>query len=368
MHAPIKFSLLVLVAGCETLALAQVSPLATNPGPPPVIYTEGGGLYALHIRGERHWSGNPDYLYTTPLSTASANVRYWRTTDATCVEGAGTFGAPDTLSLGVEFQCGTARFKVVDCDEPETCRYARIEAILQTGVAPDYQSLREYYWYNRCRGVESMTLESPTNVGFGATLELRQGPGLLAQPDSPACTSDPSSALYNAAAQPASIYTESDGQHAWHVRDNRFWSGDPRQLGSRPLSQSLASVTYSRAENAVCVDLSGMIFGAPDRLSIGTQFRCGTARFEIVDCEDPEACFYVRIEGLWQTGIAPNYRSVPVTYWYNRCRGVESITFSPARPLRVSFGETLELRQGLGLLAQPNSPTCRNDHRSALYE
>lgn len=366
-YAPVLPPLLALVAGCEALAAAQ-SPTPTRaPAQPAIIYAESSGLGAWHIRGNRFWNGPPSHLYAAPLSTASASVTYSQTAEVACVEAGLTFGAPDTLFAGARFQCGTAQFRIVDCDEPETCRYAQIEATMRTGVAPGYGSLVAFYWYNRCRGVESITLENPRSVGFGETLELRQGPGLLARPDSPECRNDPSSALYDATAEPAAIYAEGDGRDAWHIRGNRFWNGNPGHLDRRPLNRAPASVVHSRTSNAACVDLGGMTFGAPDALRLGEQFQCGEARFEVVECNDPNRC-YARIAATWRTGIAPNYRSVPVFYWYNRCRGVESITFSLARPLRVGFGETLELRQGPGLLAQPDSPACRNDPRSALYD
>lgn len=170
-------------------------------------------------------------------------------------------------------------------------------------------------------------------------------------------------------AQPATVYTTGDGTQAWHIRGNRFWSGRPGELHTTPLSGAPASVIYSQTSGAACISLDGvMTFGAPDMLRKGAGFRCGAARFEVVDCDFPENCVNARIAAIWRTGVAPEYHDLPVNYFYNRCRGVQSITFSLDRPLRVGFGETLELRKGLGLLAQPDTPACRRDPGAGLYE
>jgi hypothetical protein len=172
-----------------------------------------------------------------------------------------------------------------------------------------------------------------------------------------------------APAQPATVYAESDGQGAWHILGDRTWNGRPGELLVAPLSEAPASITHWRTADVACLSLDGVRnFGAPDRLRKGARFRCGAARFEVVDCDFPEDCRNALIEALWRTGVAPDYGELPVNYFYNRCRGVQSITLSLDRPLRVGFGETLELRQGLGLLAQPNSPTCRRDPVSGLYD
>jgi hypothetical protein len=368
-YAPILFLALVLIGSYATPGPAKSSAPVMSPAPPAVIYTQSDAMGGWHIRGDRYWSGFLGQLYTRPLSQASTSVAYSRTAGVTCIDlGGMIFAASDAMYPSARFQCGTASFEVVDCNDVETCRHARIVARWQTGIAPDYRSLSLFYWYNNCRGIESITFENPGSVGFGQTLELRQGPGLLAEPDEPDCRSGPLAALYAASAQPTAIYSEGSGRDAWRIQGDRFWNGDPRHLGMRPLARAPAGVVRSRTADAACVDLAGMIFGAPETLRLGVQFQCGTARFEVVECENPERCGYARIAATWRTGVAPNQRPVPVFYWYNRCRGIESITFSLARPLRVGFGETLELRQGPGLLAQPDSPACRNDPRSALYD
>ena len=160
-------------------------------------------------------------------------------------------------------------------------------------------------------------------------------------------------------AQSPTIYTSSDGTGAWHIVGNRFWSGLPSALPFQPQRDAQPTITYTRLGNVACASLDGVSnFGAPDMLRQGARFQCGTARFEVVDCDMPEDCHYALIQAIWRTGVEPNFSEVPVNYFYNRCRGVQSITFSPDRPLRVGFGTTLELRQGLGLLAQPDAPVC----------
>lgn len=168
--------------------------------------------------------------------------------------------------------------------------------------------------------------------------------------------------------QPATVYTSSDGYGAWYILSNRFWSGAQGELDAVRLSEAPASVSHWRANNTACVSLDeATIFGAPDILRKGARFRCGTARFEVADCDFPEDCRNALILAFWRTGIAPDYHELPVNYFYNRCRGVQSITFSLDRPLRVVFGSTLELRQGLGLLAQPETPACRREPGAELY-
>jgi len=189
------------------------------------------------------------------------------------------------------------------------------------------------------------------------------------------CGSSPSSKQPSAQAptaipeRPATIYTVSDGSEAWHIQGNRWWNGRPGILRTEPLSRALATITISRTADAECVSLDGVSdFGAPRRLRQGVRFRCGATRFEVVDCDLPEDCRNARIEAIWRTGIAPEFHELAVNYFYNRCRGVQSITLSQDRPLRVGFGSTLELRQGLGLLAQPDTPACRRDPAAELYE
>lgn len=169
-------------------------------------------------------------------------------------------------------------------------------------------------------------------------------------------------------AKQATIYATSDGTDALHFSGDRIWTGSPGELLVAPLSEAQPTITYSRVAGVACVSLDGVsTFGAPDVLRKGARFRCGTARFEVVDCDFPDDCRNALIEAIWRTGVAPDYRELPVNYFYNRCRGVQSITFSLDRPVRVGFGETLELRQGLGLLAQPDTPACRRDPVAGLY-
>jgi hypothetical protein len=172
-----------------------------------------------------------------------------------------------------------------------------------------------------------------------------------------------------ARAQPATVYAAADGSFAWHVQNNRFWSGSPSELSGAPLSEAPASVIYSRTSGGTCVNLDGiMILGAPDTAAKGVRFQCGATRFQVVDCSPLEECYDTWIEAIWRTGVAPNYQEIPVNYFYNRCRGIQSITFSLERPLKVGLGATLELRQGIGLLAQPKLLDCKSDPRSRLYE
>ena len=164
------------------------------------------------------------------------------------------------------------------------------------------------------------------------------------------------------------IYTSADGTGAWHIRGNRFWSGAPAELRVAPLSDAQPSLTWSRVAEAECVSLDGvMTFGAPNSMRKGLQFRCGATRLRVTDCTPSEDCTDALIEAIWRTGVEPNYSEVPVNYFYNRCRGIQSITFSLDRPVKVNFGSTLELRQGLGLLAQPDAPICLRDPALGLY-
>lgn len=154
----------------------------------------------------------------------------------------------------------------------------------------------------------------------------------------------------------ATVYAPSDGTEAWNIRGNRFWSGSPGVL--RPDDRP-ESVTRWQAGTVACVSLNGvMIFGAPERVRKGDRFRCDTARFEVADCDAPDDCRNSRIVAYWRTGLPPDYAELPVNYYYNRCRGIQSITFSLERPPRDGFGSTLELRQGPGLLAQGASAPC----------
>lgn len=184
-------------------------------------------------------------------------------------------------------------------------------------------------------------------------LAFVSGCGSPTQPSAPAPTVVP--------VLPATVYSASDGHSAWHLQGNRFWSGSPAELRAVPLREAPATVRYSRTAGVACIDLGGMAFGAPDLLRKGAQFQCGVARFEVVDCDFPDDCRNALIEAIWRG-------EVPVNYYYNRCRGVQSITFSLDRPLRVGFGTTLELRQGTGLLAQPDTPACRRDPSAGLMD
>jgi hypothetical protein len=150
------------------------------------------------------------------------------------------------------------------------------------------------------------------------------------------------------------IYAPADGGEAWHFQGNRW----RRALSDQsPLSE--APLRYSRSAGGACVDLDGVgPFGAPDVLRVGARFQCGTARFEVVACEFTDTC---RIEATWRMGVAPDGGELRVNYFYKRCGGIQAITFDLDRALRVGFGGTLELRQGLGLLAQPDAPGCRDD-------
>jgi hypothetical protein len=164
------------------------------------------------------------------------------------------------------------------------------------------------------------------------------------------------------ASQLPTVYLSSDGMDGIYVRGNRVWKGTAGELAVAPLNEAGAAVVYSRAPDAACVGFDEVqLFGVPDRLRKGVRFRCGTAQFEVIDCDNPENCDNALILAFWRTGVAPGYNQLPVNYYYNRCRGIQSITFSLDRPVRVGFGEALELREGLGLLAQPNSPACGRD-------
>jgi hypothetical protein len=148
--------------------------------------------------------------------------------------------------------------------------------------------------------------------------------------------------------QPVTIYAPGDGGEAWYFQGDRWWRETPANE---------APLRYSRSAGAACVDLDGSgPFGAPDALRVGARFRCGTARFEVITCEFfPDTC---RIEGTWRMGAAPNDLPLRVNYFYDRCGGIQSITFDLDPALRVGFGGVLELRQGPGLLAQPDAPGC----------
>ena len=181
--------------------------------------------------------------------------------------------------------------------------------------------------------------------------------------------SRPSESSRNTESTPrTTVYATGDGTAAWHIQGRHFWNGSPVELRVAPLGEAPATVNLSREGAAACVSLDGvMAFGAPDQLQEGVRFRCGAARFEVAQCDVTEQCRNARIEAIWRTGSAPDYRELPISYFYNRCRGVQSITFSLERPLAVGFGSTLELRQGLGLLAQPHVPLCTGDPASSLY-
>ena len=171
-------------------------------------------------------------------------------------------------------------------------------------------------------------------------------------------------------AESAIVYATSDGTDAMHILGNRIWTGDPGELREAPLRDAPPTVTYSRHGDVACVSLDRegvSVFGTADTLRKGARFRCGTARFEVIDCDYPNDCRNAHILAFWRTGVAPNYGQLPVNYYYNRCRGIQSVTFSLDRPLRVGFGETLELRQGPGLLAQPDTPSCGQDPISGLF-
>lgn len=177
-----------------------------------------------------------------------------------------------------------------------------------------------------------------------------------------------SSSAPSRAAQPAILYTTGDGTEAWHIRANRFWSGAPRELRVAPLAEATPTVSHSRRGEVECISLDGvMTFGAPNVVQKGLTFRCGATRFEVTECKHSQDCIDAQIEAFWRTGVAPNHSEVPVSYLYNRCRGIQSITFSLERPLKADFGSTLELRGGLGLLAQPDAPDCAGDPALGLY-
>lgn len=80
----------------------------------------------------------------------------------------------------------------------DDCRQALIEAIWRTGVATDYHEVPVNYLFNPCR-IQSVTfsLDRPLRVAFGSTLELRRGPGILAQPKRSDCRTDPGAQLYD---------------------------------------------------------------------------------------------------------------------------------------------------------------------------
>jgi hypothetical protein len=174
-------------------------------------------------------------------------------------------------------------------------------------------------------------------------LALLFGCGSSAQLPGPAAAPEP----------PLTIYAPGDGGEAWHFLGN-VWR---RALPGRQAPLNEAPLRYSRSAGAACVDLDGVgPFGAPDMLRVGTRFQCGAARFEVVACEiATDTC---RTEGVWRMGDAPDSVELRVHYFYSRCRGILSITFDMDTRLRVGFGEPLELRHGLGLLARPDAPGC----------
>lgn len=177
-----------------------------------------------------------------------------------------------------------------------------------------------------------------------------------------------SSASSSTRAQRATIYATGDGTAAWHIDGDQFWSGAPGEITVAPLSEAPASVRYWRTPEAQCLTLDEVVnFGVPHVLRDGARFQCEGARFEVLECDWPEACLNARIEAFWRTGVAPEYGALPVIYLYNVCRGVQTITYSLDRPPRSDIGETLELRQGLGLLAQPDSQACRDDPGAGFY-
>jgi hypothetical protein len=137
----------------------------------------------------------------------------------------------------------------------------------------------------------------------------------------------------------------------WHFQGNVWRRAFPQSTLSE------APLRYSRSAGAACVDLEGIgPFGAPDMLRVGTRFQCGTAHFVVVSCGITTD--YCRIEATWRMGAARDSVELRVHYFYSRCRGILSITFDLDPRLRVGFGETLELRYGLGLLARPDAPEC----------
>jgi hypothetical protein len=111
--------------------------------------------------------------------------------------------------------------------------------------------------------------------------------------------------------------------------------------------------------NCIFTDNDAMSFGVPEVVQEGYRFACGTSTFEVLECYSQVNCVSSLIRGEWRTGTEPEFRNVPVRYIYNKCLGILSISLFDALNEPESFGSALELRNGSGLLANPQHEDCQ---------
>ncbi len=164
------------------------------------------------------------------------------------------------------------------------------------------------------------------------------------------------------------IYSASRGSEFWRIYGDQFWVGNIAELREGASNNTTTTINYFQENGITCVNLDTVsIFGVPDTLRVGMQFQCGTAQFEVTNCNSSDDCGSALIEGMWRTGSPPSYRDLPVSYYYDRCRGIQSITFSLDPELLNPIGSSLELRQGLGLLATSDSAECSDDLYYRLF-
>ena len=128
------------------------------------------------------------------------------------------------------------------------------------------------------------------------------------------------------------------------------------------------SIRRQSSKNGVnCIFMDGdvMTFGVPIEVQKGQKFECGASDFEVLECFD-QGCTSSIIGGFWRTGLKPDFGKVPLQFIYNECLGITSISFANYSVEPEGIGTSLELRNGLGLLANPNARICQNNPISEL--
>ncbi|MFN3946348.1 MAG: hypothetical protein ACK4K7_15635 [Allosphingosinicella sp.] len=155
------------------------------------------------------------------------------------------------------------------------------------------------------------------------------------------------------------MYIDGKGSSGWVFVEGAV-PADALSFTSDQRSLAWSSIRREQSGNALCIvgEDGAVSFGVPSRIAKGVRFACGTGEFEVADCAGERDCSSALIRGAWRTGEAPNLHRLPIAYSYHECFGILSISFhGQSTPLGV--GDTLELRQGAGLLSDLQREDCR---------
>lgn len=157
------------------------------------------------------------------------------------------------------------------------------------------------------------------------------------------------------------IYGDSRGESVWiFTKEESGPNGESVQSEQLSITRYVVRQVASTSGSCAFFADDMMALGVPAKNEQYQQLECGSSSFKILKCFD-EGCQSSLIGGEWRTGLAPEFRLVPFQFIYNRCLGVTTISFTSFSGDADYIGTSLDLRGGIGLLADADGKSCQGN-------